>query len=78
MFLNYIKNFFTKKIVKNSLANVKLIPSTDVIKTVGIIFDETYFYEREALVQELVKNSIQEKKKTRAQASQIEAVTRHI
>ncbi len=61
MFLNYIKNFFTKKIVKNSLANVKLIPSTDVIKTVGIIFDETYFYEREALVQELVKNSIQEK-----------------
>ena len=61
MFLNYIKNFFTKKIVKNSLANVKLIPSTNVIKTVGIIFDETYFYEREALVQELVKNSIQEK-----------------
>ncbi len=61
MFLNYIKNFFTKKIVKKSLANVKLIPSTDVIKTVGIIFDETYFYEREALVQELVNNSIQEK-----------------
>ncbi len=60
MFLNYIKNFFTQKIVKKSLANVKLTPSTNVIKTVGIIFDETYFYEREALVQELVNNNINE------------------
>nr|WP_243694626.1 hypothetical protein [Flavobacterium psychrotolerans] len=28
------------------------------IKTVGIVFDETYFYEREALIQELVFNGI--------------------
>ena len=26
MFLNYLKNFFTQKIVKNSIANVNHIP----------------------------------------------------
>jgi hypothetical protein len=60
MFLNYLKNFFTKKIVKDTLLNVKHIESDGNIKTVGIIFDESYFYEREALVQELVKNGILE------------------
>jgi hypothetical protein len=58
MFLNYLKNFFTKKIVKDTISNVKLIESDDYIKTVGIIFDESYFYEKEALVQELIKNGI--------------------
>ena len=60
MFLNYLKNLFTKKIVKNTLSNVKNTSSDDFIKTVGIIFDETYFYEKEALVQELVNNGILE------------------
>ncbi|MBF6640732.1 hypothetical protein IVB69_04525 [Flavobacterium sp. J49] len=60
MFLNYLKDFSTKKIVKNSLSNVKHLASDGVIKTVGIVFDETYFYEREALVQELIKNGIAE------------------
>ena len=60
MFLNYLKNFFTKKIVKDTLLNVKHIESEGNIKTVGIIFDESYFYEKEALVQELVKNGILE------------------
>ena len=61
MFLNYLKNFFTKKIVKDTLLNVKHIESDSNIKTVGIIFDESYFYEKEALVQELVKNGILER-----------------
>jgi len=61
MFLNYLKNFFTQKIVKKSLSNVRHEAATDTIKTVGIIFDESYFYEREELVQELVKNGIEEK-----------------
>jgi hypothetical protein len=61
MFLNYLKDFSTKKIVKNSLSNVKHLASDSAIKTVGIIFDETYFYEREALVQELIKKGIAEK-----------------
>jgi hypothetical protein len=60
MFLNYLKNFFTKKIVKNTLSNVKNISSDTTIKTVGIVFDETYFYEKEALVYELVDNGILE------------------
>ena len=61
MFLNYLKNFFTQKIVKKSLSNVKHESAAQPIKTVGIIFDESYFYEREELVQELVKNGIEEK-----------------
>ena len=60
MFLNYFKDFSTKKIVKNSLSNVKHLASDKVIKTVGIIFDESYFYERKALVNELIKNGIAE------------------
>jgi hypothetical protein len=60
MFLNYLKDFSTKKIVKNSLSNVKHLASDSTIKTVGIIFDETYFYEREAMVQELIQNGIAE------------------
>jgi hypothetical protein len=60
MFLNYLKNFFTQKIVKKSLSNVKHTAANETIKTVGIIFDESYFYEREALVQELVQNGIEE------------------
>jgi len=60
MFLNYLKDFSTKKIVKKSLSNVKHLASDTVIKTVGIIFDETYFYEREALVTELIKKGISE------------------
>lgn len=62
MFLNYLKNFFTKKKVKDTLSNVNHIASDDFIKTVGIVFDETYFYEKEALVQELVNNGILENK----------------
>ena len=58
MFLNYLKNFFTQKTVKKSLSNVKHKPTQSAIETVGIIFDESYFYEREALVQELVQNGI--------------------
>jgi hypothetical protein len=60
MFLNYLKNFFTQKIVKKSIANVNHIPLNKTIKTVGIIFDESYFYEKEALVAELIQNGIQE------------------
>ena len=60
MFLNYLKNFFTQKIVKRNLSNAKHITVEESIKTVGIIFDESYFYEREALVQELVQYGIHE------------------
>lgn len=61
MFLNYFKDFATKKIVKKSLSNVKHVASDKVIRTVGIIFDESYFYEKEALINELIANGIAEK-----------------
>jgi hypothetical protein len=60
MFLNYLKDFSTKKIVKKNLSNVKHVASDKIIKTVGIIFDESYFYEKEALVEELIQNGIAE------------------
>ena len=49
----------TKKIVNKSLSNVKLVSTASKIKSVGIVFDESYFYEREALVQELIKQGIE-------------------
>ena len=61
MFLNYFKDFSTKKIVKNNLSNVKHLASDSVIKTVGIIFDESYFYEKDSLVKELIQKGIDEK-----------------
>lgn len=60
MFLNYIKNFFTQKTVKKSLSNVNHSEAESKIKTVGIIFDDSYFYEKDALVQELIGNGIDE------------------
>ncbi len=59
MFLNKIKEFWTKKIVKKRLLNVKHLATNTIIKKVGIVFDETYFYEKDALIAELIKNGIQ-------------------
>lgn len=58
MFLNKIKDFWTKKIVKKKLSNVRLINSDSSIRKVGIVFDESYFYEREELLKELVHQGI--------------------
>jgi len=58
MFLSYLKDFVTKKIVKKELSNTAPAPVEGLVKTVGILFDETYFREREALVAELVANGI--------------------
>lgn len=58
MFLSKVKDFFTKKIVKKRLSNVKHIEINSTIKTVGIVFDESYFYEKESLLNELVKKGI--------------------
>lgn len=60
MFLNYIKNLSTKKKIKNKLSNGSNIANNNLIKTVGIIFDETYFQDKEALIQELVSRGISE------------------
>lgn len=60
MFLNKIKDFWTKKIVKKRLSNVRLINSDSSIRKVGIVFDESYFYEREELLKELIQQGIKE------------------
>ncbi|WP_291100001.1 MULTISPECIES: DUF6913 domain-containing protein [unclassified Flavobacterium] len=60
MFLNYIKDFFLKRILKNSLHNVKSSTLTASIQTVGLLVDESYFFEKEALVKELIANGISE------------------
>lgn len=58
MFLNKIKDFWTKKIVKKRLSNVKHINSDSSIKNVGIVFDESYFYEKDKLIELLIENGI--------------------
>jgi hypothetical protein len=58
MFLNKIKDFWTKKIVKKRLSNVRLINSDSSIKKVGIVFDESYFNERTELISELIEQGI--------------------
>jgi hypothetical protein len=60
MFLNYIKDYFLIKILKNNLHNVKASTSTVSIQTVGLLVDESYFFEKEALVNELIANGILE------------------
>ncbi|HEY6141912.1 MAG TPA: hypothetical protein VIV55_00605 [Flavobacterium sp.] len=61
MFLNYIKNYFLKKILKKNLHNVKSISSEVPIEMVGVLVDETYFSGKDALVKELIANGISEK-----------------
>lgn len=63
MFLNKVKDFLIKN-VKKRLSNVKLFASNNYIKSVGIILDESYFYDKQKLIDELVlkgidKNAIQ-------------------
>ena len=60
MFLNFIKDFFLKRILKNNLHNVKSSSSALSIKTVGLLIDESYFFEKEGLVKELITNGILE------------------
>jgi hypothetical protein len=61
MVLNYIKNYFLLKLVKNNLHNVKSNTSSLSIQTMGLLIDESYFFEKEALVNELISNGIAEK-----------------
>jgi hypothetical protein len=60
MFLNYVKDFSVKKILKNSLHNVKSSSLSTSIQTVGLLIDSSYFSEKEALINELIANGISE------------------
>ena len=58
MFLNYIKEFFVKKSLKNDLSNVKDGVFTSNIQTVGLLIDESKFQHSEELIQELILQGI--------------------
>jgi hypothetical protein len=61
MFLNYIKDFSVKKLLKNSLQNVNSVITVNSIKTVGLLVDESYFSEINPLIHELRLSGILEK-----------------
>jgi len=58
MFLNFIKDFSLKKIIKKTLSNYKAAASPDGVTTVGILLDETYFKDKELLIAALVNQGI--------------------
>ncbi|WP_396169911.1 DUF6913 domain-containing protein [Flavobacterium sp.] len=60
MFLNYIKNYFLLKFIKNNLNNVKSSKEVVSIQTVGLLIDESYFLDKEFLISELVEQGIAE------------------
>jgi hypothetical protein len=60
MFLNFIKDFSLKKIIKKTLSNYKATGSNGEVATVGIVLDETYFKEKEALIKKLVQQGIKQ------------------
>ena len=50
MFYTIIKNFFLKKIVTKKLLKENSFSSNEKINTIGLLVDETYFGEKEALI----------------------------
>lgn len=60
MFLNYIKDFYVKKKLKNSLHNVKSNILSVGIQTVGLLIDASHFSKKEAFIEELTANGIPE------------------
>jgi hypothetical protein len=62
MFIKYIKEISLKKILKSSLQNVKSSSLTTPIKNIGVLIDESYFSDKELLIQELIASGIKENK----------------
>lgn len=58
MFLKFFKNFSAKRTLKKSSLNVKGNPSSEPIKTVGLLIDKTYFEDKVNLIEELLANGI--------------------
>lgn len=58
MFLNYIKEFILKKIVKKKLLNNKAVINDEKISSVGLLLDEEQFSVLNQLITELVNVGI--------------------
>jgi hypothetical protein len=61
MFLNYIKEFFVKKSLKNNLHNVKNEVFKKDIRTIGLLIDEDEFSHSKELMRELISYGIADK-----------------
>ena len=61
MFLNYIKAFSVKRIIKKKSVNTRSDSGVGVIKTVGLLVDESYFLATKAVVASLVAQGIAER-----------------
>ncbi len=60
MFVKYFKNLSVKRLLNNNLHLQKPNASLSKVKTVGIIIDETYFFEKEQLIDLIVSKNIKE------------------
>jgi hypothetical protein len=60
MFVKYLKNLSVKRLLNSSLHLQKPDVSLSKVKTVGIIIDETYFFEKEQLIDLIIANNIKE------------------
>lgn len=58
MFLNYTKEFFVKKSLKNNLRNEKSEVITKNVQTIGLLTDESNFAHSEVLIKELTLQGI--------------------
>ncbi|WET03279.1 hypothetical protein [Flavobacterium sp. YJ01] len=58
MFLNYIKEFFVKKSLKNNLSNENNKVFSRNVQTIGLLIDESNFDHSEALIKELTLHGI--------------------
>ncbi|WP_434783339.1 DUF6913 domain-containing protein [Flavobacterium panacagri] len=58
MFLNYIKEFFVKKSLKNNLSNQKNEGFSKNVQTIGLLVDESSFNHSETLIKELTLQGI--------------------
>lgn len=64
MFLKFFKNFSAKRILNKSSLHVNTEVSNKPIQKVGLLVDETFFLEKEKLIQLLKLNGIPEKNLT--------------
>ena len=58
MFLNYIKEISLKRILKNSYKVLNINQNLTIIKSVGLIIDESNFDKSEKLINEIVSGGI--------------------
>jgi hypothetical protein len=58
MFLNFIKDFGLKKNIKKTLSQYVPASSPGNVATIGVLIDESYFFNKEALIKELAAHGI--------------------